>query len=149
MSKLHRNSAGDTIVEVLIAVAVVSLVLGAAFAVVNRTLHNAQQAREHTEALNLLQGQLERVKALSKIPGNTVFTGSAVFCVSSTDVFTPIAGAVLPAASYPAACTSNAVNGGYNLGVIRGANNTFTAKANWTGPTGGAEEVSLIYRIYP
>jgi hypothetical protein len=66
MSKLHRNSAGDTIVEVLIAVAVVSLVLGAAFAVVNRTLHNAQQAREHTEALNLLQGQLERVKSTIK-----------------------------------------------------------------------------------
>lgn len=149
MKKLHRNTTGDTIVEVLIAVAVVSLVLGAAFATVNRTLRNAQQAREHTEALNLLQGQLERTKALTKTPGNTVFTGSTLFCVSSTGTFTPIGGSTLPAASYPAACTSNAVAGSYNLGIMRGADNTFTAKANWIGPSGAQEEVSLIYRIYP
>jgi type II secretory pathway pseudopilin PulG len=143
------NAAGDTIVEVLIAMAVVSLVLASAFVVVSRTLRNAQQAREHTEALQLLQGQLEQAKALAKTPGNQIFTGSTVFCISSTGTFVAIGGSTLPAASYPAQCSVGAVAGGYKVGIVRGANNVFTAKANWQGPTGAQDEVSLIYRLYP
>lgn len=147
---LHRHNKGDTIIEVLIAIAIVSLTLGSAYAVASRTLKNARQAQEHTEALKLLEGQLERMKGLSTDAASPIYTGAPVFCISSAGAFTPIAGASLPAASYPAACSFGSVaGGGYQMGIVRGSNNVFTAKANWAGPTGNQEEVSLIYRIYP
>jgi type II secretory pathway pseudopilin PulG len=151
MTRRHfnLNAAGDTIVEVLIAISIASLVLGGAFAVTSRTLKNARQAQEHSEALKLLEGQLEQLKAQAKIPGSPIFTGSTVFCINAAGVVTAISGGVLPAATYPAGCNFGNVPGQYQLGIIRGVNNVFTAKANWLGPTSSPEEVSLIYRLYP
>lgn len=146
---LRHQSRGDTIIEVLIAIAIVSLTLGSAYAVTNRTLRNARQAQEHTEALKLLEGQLEQLKAAAKVSGSTVFSGAAIFCMDSNGTMVPIGGSSLPASSYPAACSVGTVPGGYHLGIERGSNNVFTAQANWDGPTGSVENVSLIYRLYP
>lgn len=146
---LHRHVKGDTIIEVLIAIAIVSLTLGSAYAVASRTMRNAQQAQEHTEALKLLEGQLERLKSMSGNTTSPIYTSSPVFCISSSGAFTPIGGSSLPAASYPSACNFGNVVGRYQLGIVRGSDNVFTAKAHWSGPTGNREEVSLIYRVYP
>src|SRR3990167_4326737 len=56
-SKLKQR--GDTIVEVMAAIAIMGLALGAAFALSNRSFHTAQNTEERTEALALAQGQIE------------------------------------------------------------------------------------------
>lgn len=60
---LSRNQRGDTIVEVLIALAIISSVLAGAFFVTNRSAQNVRDTEEHAQALQLLQGQIELVRA--------------------------------------------------------------------------------------
>jgi prepilin-type N-terminal cleavage/methylation domain-containing protein len=59
---LRRSQAGDTLVEVMIALAIIGAVLGAAYATATRSLRVGRQAQERTEALKLVEGQLERLK---------------------------------------------------------------------------------------
>jgi type II secretory pathway pseudopilin PulG len=62
MKQLWKNSRGDTIVEVLLALAVLSVVLVGAFATSKRTLDNSRQAQERSEALKTMESQVERLK---------------------------------------------------------------------------------------
>lgn len=140
---LRHLQAGDTIVEVLIAIAVVGAVLGSSFAVINHMLNNAQQAKEHEEALELLEGQVEMLKVAAKNttpPTIFTFSPSGSFCLNS--------GVDVVSTSDPA-CSQGTSNR-YHLSVSRnGSTNTFYAYAKWAGPTGGQEQVNLIYRVYP
>lgn len=132
---LRLNTSGDTIVEVLLAIAIVSAVLGAAYVSTSQSLGNARQAEERSEAAKLVEGQLERLKVAFQtdpIPFNTV--GS--FCLDDTPARV--------ATSNPA-CTV----GRYALAIERSGND-FTATAKWDRAGGGAsqEQVRIVYRLY-
>lgn len=58
MNSIQRQR-GDTIVEVLLAMSVIGLVLGAAFGIANRSVSIGQDAQERTEALKIAETQLE------------------------------------------------------------------------------------------
>ncbi len=57
--KLKNN--GDTIVEVLIAVAVLMVVITGGYSIATRSLNGARIAQERSEATMLAQGQLEAI----------------------------------------------------------------------------------------
>lgn len=77
---------GDTIVEVLIAITVVSVILSGAYTVSNHSFRNTEQAQEHSEVLKLIQGQLERIKIISTgSNANTLFS-SPTFCIDPSGV---------------------------------------------------------------
>jgi type II secretory pathway pseudopilin PulG len=134
MKKL--NNIGDTIVEVLLAIAIVSAVLGGAFLSVNTSLNGARQAQERGEAMKLLEGQIERLKEAAKLPASPVFTTTGPFCINNAQAIA--AGGCLQ--GNPAR---------YTLTITR-SGNTFTALAEWDKVDGGARDrVQLIYRIYP
>ena len=78
--KLRQN--GDTIVEVLIAILIISMVLGGAFAASNRSSRSLQQAQEHTTALKIAEGQVELLKSLSA--GNSIYNAADLFCIDSS-----------------------------------------------------------------
>jgi prepilin-type N-terminal cleavage/methylation domain-containing protein len=59
MLRLRKNQQGDTIVEVLIAIAVVSMVLVAAYVTTVHSVNTMEDTQEHSEALQLAQTQLE------------------------------------------------------------------------------------------
>src|SRR5690606_39104613 len=59
----RRREAGDTIVEVLIAIAVVSSVLAITYSIMNRNLLTMRDNQERTEAMKLAQGQIEALRA--------------------------------------------------------------------------------------
>lgn len=61
---------GDTIVEVLIAMAIASMVLGSSYAVAHKTMANTRQAQEHSEAAEIANEQIEAITTLSSA-GNT------------------------------------------------------------------------------
>lgn len=70
MSLSALSQKGDTIVEVLIAMAIAALVLGSSYAVANRSMANTRQAQEHSEATEIANEQVEAIATLSAA-GNT------------------------------------------------------------------------------
>lgn len=64
------GSAGDTIVEVLIAVGIVSLVLTSGFAVTSRNAAAGQKTQEQTNALKLVERQSELFLASETKPSS-------------------------------------------------------------------------------
>jgi len=63
LSMFRLQEAGDTIVEVLIAAAVISLVLVSAYATSNHSTRATQDAQEHSQGLQLIQTQIEFMRS--------------------------------------------------------------------------------------
>jgi type II secretory pathway pseudopilin PulG len=137
------SEQGDTIVEVLISIAVVSLILGGAFASTNNSLQATREAQEHGDALKLVESQIEQLKGIDK----AIIFGAGVpakYC---------IAGGVAVDFSN-AACVVNAdgtattAEPAYHLVVTRNGN-TFDVGNTWTNVRGnGQNSVSMKYRVY-
>ncbi len=84
-SRLSRNrQRGDTLVEVLIAIAVVSLILGGAYVTTNRSLQATRAAQERAIALKLAESQIERLKGQMSVPSSAaaVMGMTGDFCIS-------------------------------------------------------------------
>lgn len=132
--KLHKNFRGDTIVEVLVAMAVAGSVLAITYSTMNRNLLLTRVAQERSEAAKWAQGQVEALKARSDSNLSIPTTG---FCVDSTA--TSYLTGSAPVANvdnedytqYPASCTK----GFYHL----------TIKQDTTA-AGGAD--GRLYKIY-
>jgi Tfp pilus assembly protein PilV len=60
------NYAGDTIVEVLMAIAIAAFAIGTSYAIANRSLQHAISARERNEAVNLMEDQIANLKVRYK-----------------------------------------------------------------------------------
>lgn len=65
-----RSERGDTIVEVLIAIAVASLILVTAYVATRHSLTSIQDTQEHSEALQLAQSQIELLRSTQKTPAS-------------------------------------------------------------------------------
>lgn len=139
---LKKNQKGDTIVEVLIVLAVLGLAIGISYATANRSLINARQAQESVKATTILQSQLENVRVLaasgdSAPPAQNVFTTTQPFCI--------IANTVRVATSTE--CSS--IDTIYKIAITED-DNKFTLVATWDDVTGqGTDRATLIYRWYP
>jgi len=66
--KSTLNRAGDTLVEVMIALAIISSVIGIAYATASRSLRIGLQAQDRLTALKLVEGQIETLKGLLSNP---------------------------------------------------------------------------------
>ena len=66
MRKRTDSQRGDTIVEVLISVAIASMMLASAYAITSRNMRTTRDTQEHSQALQIAQQQVERLRALSK-----------------------------------------------------------------------------------
>jgi prepilin-type N-terminal cleavage/methylation domain-containing protein len=151
--KLHQR--GDTIVEVLIAITIVSLILGGAYVTSHNSLDATLDAQEHLNALQLTQAQIELLRTSAMTGGTgpmSVFSMPIPFCINSSDqIQTTVS-----------ACTVNGIgtaspNGNgpvmyYErfIASTPGSNGsyTFTAETSWPGVLNKTDEVQLIYRVY-
>jgi len=77
---MSMKQNGDTIIEVLLAMAVIGIVLGSAFGIANRNLNTGRSAQERSVALKIAESQLELMKTL--IPPAS--TPTEAFCISPT-----------------------------------------------------------------
>jgi type II secretory pathway pseudopilin PulG len=142
-----RAERGDTLVEVLLAIAVITSVMGGAFVMTNRSLQGSRDAQERVNATKLVESQIEQVKNLA-LTTPTVIFGAGVpssFCVNS-------AGAVVTS-SGTACLVDVAGNASTNQPSFRMANtragNTFTFTATWTSFRGTTtNNVQIKYRVY-
>jgi type II secretory pathway pseudopilin PulG len=141
---MRLYSRGDTIVEVLIAITVVSAILAGAFVSSNRSLTVTRQSQERGEAIKLAEGQLEYLKAQGRTAGSLIYTQTD-FCLDSGGVATSCD--ITPAgsgATYEMNITKDPP------GAVAGTSpHTFTITILWDKAGGGGEDrLSLVYQLY-
>ena len=81
----YLSQAGDTIVEVMFAVAIVGITIASAYGVATLSLRNARQAQERGEALKIAESQIESLRAIAADDnaGNRIFdTNAQIFCIN-------------------------------------------------------------------
>ena len=146
LPKLHlRSERGDTIVEVLISIAIVSLIRGGAYVATNHSLTATRDAQERSDGLKLVESQIEQVKNLASVSPTVIFgTAPSSYCVSS--------GAVLPSTDNACKVTAAGVYAAgkvpqYNLAITR-SGNVFTVVNSWDGVLGKTAYVQMKYRLY-
>jgi len=132
----HISQTGDTIVEVLIAITIVSMVLGGAFVSSNRSLKSTRQAHEHAVALKLAESQLEQIKNVAG-----VFTAND-FCLSGGAVKT----------NPDSTCTiNNGIDYKININRLESSpgHHVFTVQVTWDNIHGNAasDQVTLVYGL--
>jgi prepilin-type N-terminal cleavage/methylation domain-containing protein len=145
--RLRNSERGDTLVEVLIAIAVISLILGGAFVMTNRSLQGTRDAQERVNATKLVEAQVERIKNIASTDSDTIFGAGTPgsFCINNS-------GTVV--ASTNAACAVDISNQPtsaepvYRLSVTR-SGNTFTVTNTWNKVRGsGQNNLVMKYRTY-
>lgn len=151
------SHAGDTLVEVLLAIAVLSGIMGITYAIANRAQRNTQLSQQRAEATGVAQTQVERLRAIRD--SSTVtrdnfpnffssFTGAAnPFCIESLS--TPPVSGDLKDATLPANCGFG-TNDRYRVRtVFDSTRRQFTVSVSWTRPdTPVPSQVSMDYRLW-
>jgi len=145
--KRRGPQRGDTIIEVLICVLIVSMVLGGAYVTVHRASQGIRNSQEHAEALKLVQSQLEQLRTNASSDSPTVFVAGTPFCMVGEAEATTDANR----------CGQNA--GGdptntepvYHLAITRTSSSggaLFKVEATWTTVTGQPAKETIYYRLY-
>lgn len=152
------SQRGDTIVEVLIAIAVIGATLSGAYVLVNSSTRNNQAAQERSVAVKTAESQLELLRSYVTTTGSLP-TGS--FClyenastpstVVKTDITSP-----LPATTntgYPLQCLMDdgLATDRFVAGIESGAGNadlrSYTIYVTWDSPTGDRAQASIAYKV--
>lgn len=159
----NLNKTGDTIVEVLIATAIVSLILGGAYATSNRSLKTTRQAEERVEAVKHTESQLEKLRVAAPNPAvNFCFAADGSLAsfsagpppaITSADDFTKY-----PTAGGGTGCLYTTGGVTYHVWITKSTTttasvlpitlHTYTVHTRW--PSYGTsinDEVTLTYRI--
>lgn len=143
---------GDTIVEVLIAVAVVSMVVASAYAITNRNLANTRQAQEHSEASKLGQAQIEQLRVYATQATQSEppfsFVGQA-YCISSSGSLSATfsrPAASSPDTDYNADCRGLG-SSGYRVYIFE-SGQVFEVNVTWSGSR-GQQQVQTYYKAFP
>jgi len=143
-----NNQNGDTIVEVLLAIAVVSVVLAGAYASVTRSLNSARVSQERSEAVKFVEGQLESLEVVLKDPDpakkNIILSAATGdFCLDDT----------LTVQVDPISSTDckKGPDGRYRLFTIYDSGpEKFISSARWDRAGGGEEQrIDIVYKVHP
>jgi len=147
--KMHMfrfNQRGDTIVEVLICMAIISLVLGGAFVTTRNSQLGVRDSQEHAEALKLVESQLEQLRA----DAADAKAAASPFCMYNAATATIASGnCTQDSAGLPRQADSR-----YKLSIARAAPDAnggylFTVTATWPDVNGnGNAQESMVYRLY-
>ncbi len=151
----HLNNVGDTIIEVLVSMAIVSTILGGAFVTTRQSQVGVRNSQEHAEALKLVESQLEQLR------GDTAdaINATTPFCMYNE---APVSAVIAPQSVY---CTQDSAGAAqksdsrYYLTITRCTaiacgNNIaksylFTVNVTWPQVTGqGNGTESMVYRLY-
>ena len=140
--KIHKfhigDSKGDTIVEVLIAISVVSLLLAGAYTSTRRSVNATRTAQEQGEALKLAESQVEQIKI--SIDSDKLNFAQGNFCLD------PATG--VPALPAGSSCSSGPIP--YSVLTTHTLNShDFVVKVTWPGLAGGTNTSELDYRAQP
>ncbi len=157
MIKMNKlNQFGDTLIEVLISATVISLAIGGAYSVANRSLKTARQSQERVEATKLVEGQIEQLKALSHAVNDQGIFAGGTFCLTDgVKTNNSFASGILPLDSDPLTTPNPYANECkkrelYHIAIEKTSPDEFTIVARWFSIGGSIkEQVNTKYRLYP
>jgi type II secretory pathway pseudopilin PulG len=138
------GSAGDTIVEVLIVMAVVTVVLTGAFTVASRSVQAIRDSEERAQAVQYLQGQVELLRSAASRSGGLNFDLATPFCLDTTTHYLASDMAHCQLGSQSQYNMAIVLNSGSDSGTTT---STFDLTATWTGLTSATDKVYLSYRV--
>jgi prepilin-type N-terminal cleavage/methylation domain-containing protein len=153
----QRQQRGDTLVEVLVSVLIVSVILTGAYVTVNKSTVGVRNSQEHAEALKLAQSQLEQIRQdATKTSGSTVFTSApSTFCmVNGASLSATLANECKQNAAGQTNTTTQPIyqlsDSRANCGSGLAANCfVFSVKVTWEDVTGhGPASEEIVYRLY-
>ncbi|MEI6237229.1 MAG: hypothetical protein WCP03_01330 [Candidatus Saccharibacteria bacterium] len=114
MKKLSNKQVGETIVEVLLAIAVLGLALGGAYAIANRSKNTMQANQERYQAQLYANGQADSIKRYVVDPKNkkTVdkFSKNTYFCITQPPSLELKLMSTPPPTIYPSECRQGLTN---------------------------------------
>lgn len=162
--KSLRSQRGDTILEVLIATAVLTLILTMAYTAANRGSLSTRQAQERGEASRHTEAQIELLKAFISrtsdpaLPGLPPASGG-YFCMVNGNTPVIISNAPPDDAQQEvgeqfeafedeelADCKKDELYHSY----IKRDGNTFVAHTRWNKVNGkGIDEATMVHRVFP
>jgi type II secretory pathway pseudopilin PulG len=154
---MRLNNRGDTIVEVIMAIAIVGLIVASSFSIANRSLLGVRDAQEHTEALKIAEGQLEKVKTLADTNFASISITPNIYCIAddlSIKQMTSVTS--LPPRTSPnfppyvtAGCVDSTNIYHYAIQYAGPPQDVFTVSVQWDRVGGGqTNEVSLVYKVH-
>lgn len=151
------NHKGDTIVEVMVVLAILGLALGVAYATANNSLLDVRQAEEHATATELAQSQIEELRTLLApgLPTNVFVTGPYCLVPSASPsiyVIAPTPPIVWPGSTYPNGCQVGTYPYTINVSDLTAGNSTvppnFQILIQWPDVRGqGTDSVTLNYQV--
>jgi prepilin-type N-terminal cleavage/methylation domain-containing protein len=165
MNILNRSSKqrGDTIVEVLIVLAVVGLALAVSYSIANRSLLGVRQAQEHSEALQIAQTQIERLRVAvpNAVANGTLLTAlqpapNQYFCMEADSTsIVPVPTATYPLLPSPPPFNLSAYDTNCQIQSRYGVAITYTAgvynvQVRWDDVASSAsfDNIDLAYKVY-
>lgn len=146
---MKRLQRGDTLIEVMLATAMIGMVIGASYASASRALRTGRFAQEQTEALKVAESQVEKLKyiaslGLSADPATqNIFdtsAGNTTFCID--DSFHR---------QSPGNAVCQDISGLYKQSITySGApTDTFTVEVTWTQiGSSNKGSVKIAYRLH-
>lgn len=151
---LKLKNDGDTIVEVLIALAVLSLAFAISYSTATRALQVSQNSQEHSLALEYLDSQVEALRYVATQPNQIlpytefVHRGHpAPFCLVPNP---PPTSSIVLSSTVPCSEPGNGFN--YLVEIIPDShyNYIFHFTITWPGlGTLGQQSEELSYKVYP
>ncbi len=163
------NSRGDTIVEVLVVLAVLGLAIAIAYATANRSLLNARQALENSTGTQIAQAQMEDVVSMGCASGNPYCPDPSLPASPNHLLFQP-GSHCIDTSTTPYTVRTNPTptvfsSGGYDTACITGRvpyyvsityrdtatqPHTFVVVVTWADALGqGNDTVTMNYRLEP
>ena len=138
MLTLCNNKRGDTLIEVMIAIAIVSLVLVTAYGISNRSTLSIQATQEQMQAQHLVESQIEVLRSA----GGITTSGDCFDGTTETNACNNFSAAG-SGATYTLAITGP-------RGINHVSPSTYTITATWTTLTGNHTNdgnVTMYYRL--
>ncbi len=157
---LKNNQAGSTIIEVLTALMIISVVITGAYATASRSSSITRQSQERTQATKVAEQQIESIKSIITA-GGTI--GSDYFCIdnsgnvvnhfieseiSGLDDLTSVvltSGDGTGGEDYPSQCVFNDL---YHVHVEQRGDGRYVSTVRWERADGSAiDQNRMVYGI--
>jgi type II secretory pathway pseudopilin PulG len=149
-ASLSIGERGDTIVEVLISLIVIASIITGAFIVSRASTQNIRSSQEHTEALQILQGQVEMLRAYGQGNFAALSNHGSPFCMQQSD------GSIQTGNACSISNSSNSYK--YDIAINRDVDSdgaiaartlgdTFRLTVAWDALNGTRSTESLVYRV--
>ena len=139
-----KDSRGDTIVEVILATALIASSIGLAYSMSNHNLSSGISAGQRSQALSLAQAQIERIKNayLTNSPVLDSYKTSQPFCILVNGVEEDVNRSGSKCANFGSSPYSVSIN--YNETTL-----VFKTDISWSSSSNnaGQDQLTLYYKL--